>query len=136
MNVGPRLPKIQTRAKSLSTELHYRRIDARDTPLLNAVTEDIATTHNRLNGLIAAAGIQPETSALEYSAEDANRMFEVNVTGVFMAAQAVAREMVRLGDNRDRGGSIVLVASMSGFVANNLCSFLSSGCCCMLWYGS
>lgn len=61
-------------------------------------------------------GIQQETSALEYSAEDANRIFQVNVTGVFMAAQAVAREMVRLR----RGGSIVLVARMSGVVANKV----------------
>lgn len=30
-----------------------------------------------MDGLIAAAGIQQETSALEYTAKDANTMFEV-----------------------------------------------------------
>lgn len=73
-----------------------------------------------MDGLVAAAGIQQETPALEYTAKDANTMFEVNVTGVFMTAQAVAKEMIRHG----RGGSIALIASMSGTVANRglICS--------------
>lgn len=42
-------------------------------------------------------------------------MLEVNYTGVFMTAQAAAQAMFEHGT---RGGSIVLVASMSGMVAN------------------
>ncbi len=41
-------------------------------------------------------------------------MFGVNITGVFMTAQAVARQMVKL----KTPGSLVLIASMSGTVAN------------------
>jgi short-subunit dehydrogenase len=70
-----------------------------------------------MDGLIAAAGIQQETPALEYSAKDADYMMSVNVTGVFMTAQAVARQMVRFG----QGGSVVLIASMSGTIANRVC---------------
>ena len=40
--------------------------------------KDISDTHGRLDGLIAAAGIQQETSALEYTQKDANTMFEVS----------------------------------------------------------
>jgi NAD(P)-dependent dehydrogenase (short-subunit alcohol dehydrogenase family) len=69
-----------------------------------------------MDGLIAAAGIQQETPALEYSAEDVDLMMSVNVTGVFMTAQAVAKQMVKFGN----GGSIVLIASMSGTVANRV----------------
>lgn len=105
---------IQQRAKELGTELHYRRIDVRDTELLNSVIEDIANTEGRMDGLVAAAGIQQETPALEYAAKDSNTMFEVNVTGVFMTAQAVAKQMIRFGN----GGSIAMIASMSGTIAN------------------
>ncbi|KAJ5892659.1 hypothetical protein N7504_009350 [Penicillium tannophilum] len=105
---------IQQRAKELGTELHYRRIDVRDTELLNSVIEAIANTEGRMDGLVAAAGIQQETTALEYSAKDSNTMFEVNVTGVFMTAQAVAKQMIRFGN----GGSIAMIASMSGTIAN------------------
>lgn len=69
-----------------------------------------------MDGLIAAAGIQQETPALEYSAKDVDLMMSVNVTGVFMTAQAVAKQMVKFGN----GGSIVLIASMSGTVANRV----------------
>jgi len=86
----------------------------RDTELLNSVIENIANTEGRMDGLVAAAGIQQETPALEYSAKDSNTMFEVNVTGVFMTAQAVAKQMIRFGN----GGSIAMIASMSGTIAN------------------
>jgi hypothetical protein len=76
-----------------------------------------------MDGLVAAAGIQQETPALEYTSQDANRMFEVNVTGVMMTAQAVAKQMIRFGN----GGSIALIASMSGTIANRVCSYLSLG---------
>ena len=123
---SPEFWDLQKRAvEELGTEIHYRRIDVRDTGLLNNAIEAIANTEGRLDGLVAAAGIQQETPALEYSAKDANTMFEVNVTGVFMTAQAVAKQMVRFGN----GGSIALIASMSGTVANRvrcLCSFSPS----------
>lgn len=100
----------------MGTELQYRRIDVRDTELLNSVIEGIANAEGRMDGLVAAAGIQQETSALEYSAKDSNTMFEVNVTGVFMTAQAVAKQMIRFGN----GGSIAMIASMSGTIANRV----------------
>lgn len=96
------------------SKLHYHQVDVRDVDRLNRVVRKIGSLHNRLDGLIAAAGIQQETPALEYTGQDADQMFSVNVTGVFMTAQAVAREMLRLG----QGGSLVLIASMSGTVAN------------------
>ncbi|KAL4887961.1 hypothetical protein BDV59DRAFT_189633 [Aspergillus ambiguus] len=112
---APEFFAIQKRAvEELGTELQYRRIDVRDTELLNNTIESIATAEGRMDGLVAAAGIQQETPALEYTAKDANTMFEVNVTGVFMTAQAVAKQMIRFGN----GGSIALIASMSGTIAN------------------
>jgi NAD(P)-dependent dehydrogenase (short-subunit alcohol dehydrogenase family) len=88
----------------------------RDVKKLHEIVEEIANKEGRLDGLIAAAGIQQETTALEYTAEDANRMFEVNITGVMMTAQAAAKQMIKFGS----GGSIVLIASMSGTVANRV----------------
>ncbi|EKD13619.1 short chain dehydrogenase [Drepanopeziza brunnea f. sp. 'multigermtubi' MB_m1] len=114
---SPDFLRIQKRAADeLGTTLAYRRIDVRDVAELNAVVEEIATGHGRLDGLIAAAGIQHETSALEYTAKDCDAMMSVNVTGCFMTAQAAARQMIRFGN----GGSIVMIASMSGSVANRV----------------
>ncbi|OAX82130.1 hypothetical protein ACJ72_03525 [Emergomyces africanus] len=112
---SPDFYRIQQRAaEELNTQLHYRRIDVRDTESLNDVIKDIADHEGRMDGLVAAAGIQQETPALEYTAKDANMMFEINITGVFMTSQAVAKQMIRFGN----GGSIVMIASMSGTIAN------------------
>lgn len=114
---SPDFHTIAKRAETeLGTSLHYHKVDVRDVPNLNKIVSEIADKHGRMDGLIAAAGIQQETPALEYTAEDANRMFEVNITGVFMTAQAVAKQMIKFGN----GGSIVLIASMSGTVANRV----------------
>ncbi|KAL3473590.1 hypothetical protein BJX99DRAFT_233473 [Aspergillus californicus] len=118
---SPEFYVIQKRAREeLNTDFQYRRIDVRDTELLHSTVEAIANAEGRMDGLVAAAGIQQETPALEYTSQDANRMFEVNVTGVMMTSQAVAKQMIRFGN----GGSIALIASMSGTIANKglICS--------------
>ncbi|KAM7206710.1 hypothetical protein V8F33_000353 [Rhypophila sp. PSN 637] len=106
--------RVQNRAKSLGTNITYHRVDVRDQATLNDIVGAIADKEGHIDGLIAAAGIQQETPALEYTAEDADRMLGVNVTGVFMTAQAVARQMIK----RKHKGSMVLIGSMSGTVAN------------------
>ncbi|CAK7265447.1 Exopolyphosphatase [Sporothrix epigloea] len=99
----------------LGTSLTYHCINVREEQKLNDLIKAIADKYGRIDGLIAAAAIQQETPALEHSAADFDKIMGVNVTGVFLTAQAVARQMVRLGR---KGGSLVLVASMSGTVAN------------------
>jgi len=113
----PSFHKIAELAKrEWKTAIEYKQIDVRNVQGLNDIISEIADKEGRLDGLIAAAGIQQETPALTYTAEDANHMFEINITGVFMTAQACAKQMIRFG----RGGSIVLIASMSGTVANKV----------------
>ncbi|RSL54048.1 hypothetical protein CEP53_007547 [Fusarium sp. AF-6] len=107
--------KVAKRAQEeLGTSLTYHQSDVRNVPELNRIFEGIADTTGRLDGLIAAAGINQETPALEYTAEDADNMMSINFTGAFMTAQAAARQMVRL----KQPGSICLIASMSGTIAN------------------
>lgn len=114
---SPHFYRVQERAaEELGTTFYYRQIDVRDVEGLNEIVEKIGDTHGRLDGLIAAAGIQQETTALDYTAKDANTMFEINITGVFMTAQAVAKQMIRFGN----GGSIALIASMSASIANRV----------------
>ncbi|KAI8626769.1 hypothetical protein F5Y19DRAFT_487995 [Xylariaceae sp. FL1651] len=113
---GSNYQKVARRAREeLDASMFYHQVDVRTgVDTLNTLAEEIAKKHGRIDGLIAAAGIQQETAALDYTAADADRMLGVNVTGVLMTAQAVARQMVRL----ESTGSIVLIASMSGTIAN------------------
>lgn len=115
-SAGSAYQRVARRARDeLGTAIFYHQVDVRTgVDSLNSIVEGIAEKHGRLDGLIAAAGIQQETPALDYTAADADRMLGVNVTGVLMTSQAVARQMIRLGST----GSFVLIASMSGTIAN------------------
>lgn len=106
--------RVSARAQALGTSITYHQVDVCDNTALNATISSLGPVH----GLIAAAGIQQETPALEYTPQDVNRMLEVNVTGVFMTAQAVAKAMIQHGTAK--GGSMCLIASMSGTIANKV----------------
>ncbi|PHH82413.1 hypothetical protein CDD82_6101 [Ophiocordyceps australis] len=107
--------EISRRARNeLNTSLTYHQADVRNVQQLNTIMETIANDAGRLDGLIAAAGINHEMPALEYTSDEVDRMMGINVTGAFMTAQAAARQMVRL----KQPGSICLIASMSGTIAN------------------
>ncbi|KAG1826763.1 uncharacterized protein BJ212DRAFT_1565134 [Suillus subaureus] len=54
------------------------------------------------------------TDCLEYPAQDYREVLDVNTNGVLFTAQAAGRQMSRFG----RGGSIILIASMSGSITN------------------
>ncbi|OAG41865.1 hypothetical protein AYO21_03868 [Fonsecaea monophora] len=94
--------------------LRYDKVDVREAGNLDRVIEEIATHHKRLDGLIAAAGVQNVTPALDCTPEMIEEMMNINYKGVFCSAVSCARQMIR----HDCSGSILLVASMSGMVAN------------------
>ncbi|RHZ60251.1 hypothetical protein CDV55_103551 [Aspergillus turcosus] len=100
--------------KEYGGALEYRRIDVRNAPQINDVFAEIASQNKRLDGLIAAAGINHLQSALEHSQSALNEVMQINYNGVFNSATAAARQML----NYQRKGSILLIASMSGLIAN------------------
>lgn len=46
--------------------LHYKRVDVQDAEDLENVVATVAGEHSRLDGLVAAAGVQNVTPALDY----------------------------------------------------------------------
>jgi NAD(P)-dependent dehydrogenase (short-subunit alcohol dehydrogenase family) len=67
-------------------------------------------------GAVACAGIQQGQLAIAYDPVDFERILRVNVTGVFLTAKHSARILMQSKVK----GSIVLVASMSGQIANRV----------------
>ena len=105
----------QRKAKeNFNAELYYAQVNVLDHVSLDETIGRIADTRQRLDGLIAAAGVQQVTPALEYKYEDIKKMMDVNFTGVYLSATATARQMMKYKTR----GSIVLVGSMSGSIAN------------------
>jgi len=110
--------RIQKLAKQSHVTVTYTRVDITDEESMVHVMEDVASTGREkqapLNGVIACAGIQQKVSALDYPIADFERMLRVNTVGTFVTVKTAARIMVR----EKTPGSIVMVASMSGNIAN------------------
>ncbi|RAK79224.1 putative short chain dehydrogenase/oxidoreductase [Aspergillus fijiensis CBS 313.89] len=101
-------------ASTYGGALHYHRVDVRDAEEVNALFATIAAQDQRLDGLLAAAGINHLQAALEHSPAALQEVMSINYNGVFHAATAAARQMFAY----QQKGSILLVASMSGLIAN------------------
>ncbi|KAG9318404.1 hypothetical protein JVU11DRAFT_495 [Chiua virens] len=99
------------------SRLEYFSADVRNQDLLWKKAEEIGDKEQRFDFCVAAAGIlKPATDCLEYSAEEFREVLDVNTTGVLFTAQAAGRQMARFG----RGGSILMIASISGSVTNKV----------------
>ncbi|OBZ72127.1 Glucan 1,4-alpha-maltohexaosidase [Grifola frondosa] len=95
--------------------LEYVSADVRDQEEMWKVGEKIGDREGRMDACVAAAGIlKSHTDCLEYPAKQFQEVMAVNVNGVLFTAQAAGRQMARFGN----GGSIILIASMSGSITN------------------
>ena len=134
---------LQKTAKQRGVTVSYRKADITDEEDFKAAVAEISSRGRELGaplqGAIACAGIQQKIPTLEYPVADFERMLRVNTvgmflvesshlinqsedfltlfsTGSFITAKAVANDMVA---NKIQG-SIVLIASMSGSIANRV----------------
>ncbi|KAI3397952.1 hypothetical protein diail_10028 [Diaporthe ilicicola] len=109
---------IEKTAKTSGLRLSYRRVDITDEENLSQTLDEIDREGQQAGapfyGAIACAGIQQKVPAIEYPKADFERMFSVNVTGTFLTAKHTARILIKNGVK----GSIVMIASMSGDIAN------------------
>lgn len=104
----------QKHGSPLGGSLDYIKSDVTGVKDVDETMSSIASKHGRLDGLIAAAGIQRVGNAIEQSQQVVEDVMRTNFFGAFTCATACGRQMLE----RQCRGSIVLVASMSGLVAN------------------
>lgn len=101
--------------------LSYHQIDICDIDGVRALfasfaSERAAAGMTPITGLVHAAAIQHSQPAMDYDMTIFERVMKINVEGTFTVAQAAGRVMRDSG----HGGSIVLIASMSGVVCNRV----------------
>ena len=70
-----------------------------------------------LRGVVTCAGISGENDAVDYHPAAFRKLLDVNVMGTVLVVQKAARVMQK----QKNSGSIVLVASISGHIANKAC---------------
>lgn len=116
--------KMQHLASLHQVAASYHHCDVTDESavetIMDTVAADAAARGCPFWGTIACAAIQQTIEALDYPMRDFERILRVNVTGVFNTCKYAARVLRR----EARAGSIVIIASMSGNIANRV-SFVS-----------
>lgn len=107
-------------AKS-NTIATYHHCDVTNEEEIKVVLEKAQRTAQERNhpirGLVAGAGIQKMYDAMEFPVEEFRKVLDINVTGSFLIAKHAARIM----KDTNLGGSIILVASIAGYVASRVC---------------
>ncbi|MGA3354362.1 MAG: SDR family NAD(P)-dependent oxidoreductase [Acidimicrobiales bacterium] len=83
-------------------------VDVTDAERVEAAVADIAGKADPIAALVSNAGVLTVIPVLDLPIEQWRRTLDINLTGSFICARAVAREMVRAGTS----GRIVTVASV------------------------
>lgn len=86
--------------------------DVADSAQVKAMVEQVIDQYGQINALACNAGICPFYDFLDLPEDVWDRTLDVNLKGVFLVSQAVARHMVERG----AGGRIVATSSISSLV--------------------
>ena len=89
------------------------KADVTDAAQVEAMVNEVVSAFGKLDIAFCNAGITCNQPAEEMSLADWQRVIDVNLTGVFLTAQAAGKVMLAQG-----GGSIINTASMSGHIVN------------------
>ena len=88
-------------------------LDIADPGSIGPVFDAVEAELGPISILVNNAGVGGEGLALDLTVEDWDRTFDVNVRGVFFAAQQAARRMIASGVAEQQRGRIVNIASIA-----------------------
>ena len=96
-------------ASSTGAEVMAVAVDVRDAAAVKAAVAQVLARFERIDVLVNNAGIYPNTPVVEMDEAEWDAVFDINVKGMFLVSQAVARAMIARG----QGGRIVNISSGS-----------------------
>lgn len=109
----------QEAIKELNTDFgvtsSFYRVDVRNDLAVKEVFDAIVRDFGGIDVLIASAGVADLVKAEEYPPDRFRRVIDINLNGVFYCAQVCGQHMIK----RAQGGSIIMIASMSGHIVNH-----------------
>ncbi|EMT71283.1 hypothetical protein NOF04DRAFT_14431 [Fusarium oxysporum II5] len=95
-------------------KITFTEVDVTDSKSVTAAVANAEQVIGPINICLCFAGIAFAAHALDITPHQFKTMFDVNTTGSFLVAQAVAKSIA----SRGTGGSIILMASISAHIVN------------------
>lgn len=90
------------------------RTDVTDPGQVARMVDEVVAAFGGLDVAFCNAGICMNIPAADMTADQWKKVIDINLTGVFLTAQAAGRQMLKQGN----GGSIINTASMSAHIVN------------------
>ncbi len=113
LNPGDSLEEYQELAKKDGLVAVYKEGNVADEKTITATTEEIIAESGGIDILVNNAGITRDGLIFRMSAEEWSDVISINLTSAFYMSRALSRPMIK-----QRGGSIVNVASIVGVIGN------------------
>jgi NAD(P)-dependent dehydrogenase (short-subunit alcohol dehydrogenase family) len=101
-------------AKKNPNRFKFLHMDVTDEPSIQKTVDQIVEAEGAIHGMVANAGMTKHQPALDFTREQVEQLYRLNVFGAFSCAQAAARKFIQLGVK----GSIVFTASMTSYRPN------------------
>ncbi|KAG5660080.1 hypothetical protein KAF25_003602 [Fusarium avenaceum] len=95
-------------------KITFTKVDVTDPESVTAAVATAEQTIGPVTICLCFAGIAFAANALDITPQQFRTMFDVNTTGAFLVAQAVAKSIASHGT----GGTIILMASISAHIVN------------------
>mgnify|MGYP001823025987 FL=1 len=113
LRVGSDAEDLAAEIEGMGRRAHRVQMDLLDLDQIGTAVEEVRQAFGHIDILVNNAGLGPEEAAAEdWTEEEFDSTFDLNVKGLFFASQAVARVMIAQG-----GGRIVNMSSQAGFIA-------------------
>ncbi len=110
---GEQIEESKAAVEALGVRALALTADVTDSDAINAAVAGVVSSWGRIDAMVAAAGIDSWGKAWELTDAQWQKMLDVNLTGVWKTARAVAPTMIA-----QRSGSLVFIGSVLSHRAN------------------
>lgn len=114
---SPAVGEVQVKATRQETKVWYYQCDVTNVDQVHRVFEEaISQARYPFCGMVACAGISGGGPTIDFSAQEARRIIDINIMGTFICCQAAGKQFQK----QNQRASVVLIASMSGHISNEV----------------
>ena len=110
------LAKAQQSAECLTKDFNIKakayEVNISNPDVVQSSIDKVAQDFGKIDVLVNNAGIQIIDSFVDFTLENWQKIFDVHVTGSFLMAQAVMRQMIKQGN----GGKLIFIGSVHSIV--------------------
>lgn len=105
--------KVSEQIKKFKVDYLTVKVDVAKSSEIREMKDAVLEKFGKVDILVNNAGITSNFPAEKLSEDEWNRLIQINLTGVFLCAQIIGKEMIK-----QRKGNIINISSMSGLIVN------------------